>query len=44
MFFWGKLFPEIHVVVNLTVHYLNIVADQVHPFMTVVFPGGSGFI
>jgi len=22
--------------------YLNIVADQVHSFMTMVFPGGSG--
>ncbi len=35
--------PAIHVDTNLTCDtYLNIVADQVNPFMTIVFPGGSG--
>ncbi|MCJ8732198.1 hypothetical protein PDJAM_G00208470 [Pangasius djambal] len=35
--------PGIHVDVILTrTTYLNIVADQVHPFMATVFPNGSG--
>ncbi len=35
--------PAIHVDINLTCDtYINIVADQVNPFMTTVFPGGSG--
>jgi len=43
MFCWENLGPVIHVDVNLTcATYLNIVEDQVHLFMTVVFPSGSG--
>ena len=43
MFCWETLGPAIHVDGNLTrVTYLNIVADQVHPFMAMVFPDGSG--
>ncbi|KAJ8276573.1 hypothetical protein COCON_G00083250, partial [Conger conger] len=43
MFCWETLGPGIHVDVNLThATYLNIVADQVHPFMATVFPDGSG--
>ena len=43
MFCWEALGPAIYVDVNLTrVTYLNIVADQVHPFMAMVFPDGSG--
>ena len=38
-FCWETLGSAIHVDVNLTrVTYLNIVADQVHPFMAMVFP------
>ena len=37
MFCWETLGPAIHVEVNLT-----CVADQVHPFMAMVFPDGSG--
>ena len=34
MFCWETLGPGIHVDVNLTLStYLNIVVDQVHPFM-----------
>ena len=40
---WETLGPAIHVDVNLTrVTYQNIVANQVHPFMAMVFPDGSG--
>ena len=40
MFCWETLGPAIHVDVNLTrVTYLNIVADQVHPFMAMVIQG-----
>ena len=43
MFCWETLGPAIHVDVNLTrVTYLNIVADQVHHFMAMLFPDGSG--
>ena len=43
MFCWETLGLSIHVDVNLTrVTKLNIVADQVHPFMAMVFPDGSG--
>ena len=43
MFCSETLGPAIHVNVNLIrVTYLNIVADQVHPFMARVFPDGSG--
>ena len=43
MFCWETLGPGIHVDVTLTrTTYLNIVADQVHPFMATVFPDGSG--
>ena len=43
MFCWETLGPGIHVDVTLTrTTYLNIVADQVHPFMAMVFPDGSG--
>uniref|UniRef100_A0AAY5KPB9 Tc1-like transposase DDE domain-containing protein n=1 Tax=Esox lucius TaxID=8010 RepID=A0AAY5KPB9_ESOLU len=42
-FCWETLGPGIHVDVNLTdAAYLNIVADQLHPFMAMVFPDGSG--
>ena len=42
MFCWETLGPAIYVGVNLTrVTSLNIVADQVHPFMAMVFPDGS---
>ena len=42
MFCWETLGLAIHVDVNLTrVTSLNI-ADQVHPFMAMVFPDGSG--
>uniref|UniRef100_A0A3Q3JTD4 Transposase Tc1-like domain-containing protein n=1 Tax=Monopterus albus TaxID=43700 RepID=A0A3Q3JTD4_MONAL len=44
MFCWETLGPVIHVDITLTrTTYLNIVADQVHPFMAKVFPDGSGF-
>ena len=43
MFCWQTLNPSIHVHVTLThATYLNIVADQVHPFMATVFPDGTG--
>ena len=43
MFCWETLGPAIHVDVNLTrVTSLNIVADQIHPFMAMVFPDGCG--
>ena len=47
MFCWETLLlgngPAIHVDINLTrVTSLNIAADQVHPFMAMVFPDGSG--
>ena len=43
MFCWETLGPAIHVDVNLIrVTSLNIVADQVHPFMAMVFSDGSG--
>ena len=43
MFCWETLGPTIHVDVNLTrATDPNIVADQVHPFMAMVFPDGSG--
>ena len=43
MFCWETLGPAIHVDVNLTrVTDQNIVADQVHPFMAMVFRVGSG--
>ena len=43
MFCWENLGPAIHVDVNLTrVTFLNIAADQVLPFMAMVFPDGSG--
>jgi len=48
MFCWVTLDPAIHLDIqqrcgNLTPSTcLNIVKDQVHPFMTKVFPGGSG--
>ncbi|KAI4872592.1 hypothetical protein NFI96_002177 [Prochilodus magdalenae] len=43
MFCWETLGPIIHVDVGLTcATYLNVVADQVHPFMVMVFPDGSG--
>jgi len=46
---WETLGPAIHVEVNLTHEFtstcLNIVADQIYyPFMTMVFPGGSGLM
>ena len=45
MFCWETLGPAIHVDVNLTrVTHLNIVADQVHRFMAMVFPDGSGLV
>ena len=43
MFCWETLGPAIHMDINLTrVIYLNIIAEQVHPFMAMVFPDGSG--
>ena len=43
MFCWETLSPDIHVDVTLTRNtYLNIVSDQVYPFMAKVFPDGSG--
>ena len=43
MFCWETWGPGIDVDVTLTPNtYLNIVADQVHPFMAKVFPDGSG--
>ena len=43
MFCLETLGPAIHVDINLTrVNDLNIIADQVHPFMAMVFPDGSG--
>lgn len=39
IFCWESLGPAIHVDINLTrATYLNIVEDQVHPFMTMMFP------
>jgi len=39
---WETLDPVIHVDINLTfATYLNIVADLVHPFLRMVFLGGS---
>lgn len=43
MFCWETLGPAVHVDDALTGStYLNIIADQVHPFMETVFPDGSG--
>ncbi len=43
MFCWGTLGPIIPIAQFLTaLRYLNFVADQVHPFMTTVFPPGDG--
>ena len=43
MFCCETLGPGINVNVTLTrTTYLNIVADQVHPFMATVFSNGSG--
>lgn len=43
MFYWATLFPGIHADVTLTHNtYLNIVADQVYPFMGTVFPDCIG--
>ncbi|MCI4395292.1 hypothetical protein PGIGA_G00178730 [Pangasianodon gigas] len=43
MFCWETLGSGIHVDVTLTcTTYLNIVADQVYPFMVTEFPNGSG--
>jgi len=43
MFCWETLGPAIHVDVTWTcTTYLSIVADHVHPFMEMVFPGGCG--
>lgn len=43
MFSWGTLGPIIPIEQSLTsVRYLNMVADQVHPFMATVFPAGDG--
>ncbi|KAK3516884.1 hypothetical protein QTP70_028198 [Hemibagrus guttatus] len=43
MFCWDILGPGIHADVTLSlITYLNIVADQVCPFMATVFPKGSG--
>ena len=43
MFCWETLGPAIRVDINLTrVTYLNIVVHQIHPFMAMVFPDGSG--
>ncbi|MCI4377385.1 hypothetical protein PGIGA_G00202980 [Pangasianodon gigas] len=45
MFCWETLGPGIYVSATLTrTTYLNIVADQVHPFMATVFPNGSGLL
>jgi len=42
-FFWKTLGPTIHMDVNVArATYLNIDADQIHPFMTIVLPGGCG--
>ncbi|KAJ8254683.1 hypothetical protein GJAV_G00196010 [Gymnothorax javanicus] len=44
MFCWESLGPIVHLEASLTPDaYLNIVADQVHPFMATVFPDGDGF-
>lgn len=38
MFFWETWNPTIHYEITLTLStYLNIVVDQVYPFMTTVF-------
>ncbi|MCI4375370.1 hypothetical protein PGIGA_G00108680 [Pangasianodon gigas] len=43
MFCWETLCPGIYVDVTLTrTTYLNIVADQIHPFIATVSPNGSG--
>ena len=43
MFSWSTLGPIIPIEQSLTsVHYVNIVANQVHPFMTTVFTAGDG--
>lgn len=43
IFCWETRGPAIHMDVNLTgVTYLNIVTDHVHPFITMLFPGGTG--
>lgn len=43
IFSWGTLKPIVLVDETLTGHtYLNIVTDQVHPFMAIIFPGGDG--
>jgi len=42
-FCWETLDPEIHLDINLTsATYLNIVAQQVHSFVTKMFSGGIG--
>lgn len=42
MFWWETLRPGTHVKITLThTNYLNI-AEDVHPFMAVVFTGGNG--
>jgi len=41
MFFWETLGQAIHVDIHFTcATYLNTVADQVHPFMPMVFAVG----
>lgn len=43
LFCWKTLGPGIHVDVFFTcTNYINIVTDQVHPFMATVFPNASG--
>uniref|UniRef100_A0A3Q1K3H4 Uncharacterized protein n=1 Tax=Anabas testudineus TaxID=64144 RepID=A0A3Q1K3H4_ANATE len=45
IFCWDSLGPCIHVDVTLPrTNFLNSVSDQVHNFMTMVFPDGSGFL
>lgn len=42
---WDTLGPGIHTGVSLThTNERNIVTDQVHPFMAMVFPKGIGII
>lgn len=43
MFSWTTLGTIIPIHQSLTsMHYVNIIADQVYPFMTTVFPAGDG--